>query len=376
MPWIGGDLNVALEIAVLGTRGIPANYGGFETFAQELSRRLVARGHSVTVYGRSHYVEAGMGSYHGVKIRRLPAVKHKYFDTVSTTFLSVVDALFRSYDILLICNAANAFLSWVPRLKGQKVVLNVDGIERRRRKWNWLGREFYRLSERMATFFPNEIVTDAETIQHYYLERYRRSSHFIPYGATVGKLATRFMLERLGIGAGEYLIFVSRLEPENNADLVIRAYLESGLDVPLVVVGDAPYSETYIAKLRELARLGNVLMPGAIYGTGHKELLSHALCYLHGTEVGGSHPALIEAMAVGTVVIAHDTPENREVLGDGGVLCSFEEVGVLAGLMKEVVGRRSSFEDYIEIAQERVKSVYNWETVTDQYEDLFYALTS
>jgi len=366
---------LALEIAVVGTRGIPANYGGFETFAQELSKRLVARGHKVTVYGRNHYIERGVVSFEGVSIRRLPAVRHKYFDTVSNTFLAISDAIFRSYDIMLICNAANAFLSWIPRLRGQRVVLNVDGIERRRKKWNWLGKEFYRLSERMAVHFPNEIVTDAETIRSYYLDRYHRSSYFIPYGAEVGKAQTQAILQKLGIDPEGYLVFVSRLEPENNAHLVIRAYLESGLKLPLIVVGDAPYSGVYIAELQELARSGNVLMPGAIYGEAYRELLSHSLCYLHGTEVGGSHPALIEAMGAGTVVIANDTRENREVLGRGGILCSFEEVEVLAELMKRVADQRSSFEACIDLAQERVRKRYNWEAVTDQYEDLFYALT-
>jgi glycosyltransferase involved in cell wall biosynthesis len=287
----------------------------------------------------------------------------------------MLDALFRSYDVVLVCNAANAFLSWIPRLKGQKVVLNVDGIERRRKKWNWAGREFYRLSERLATLLPNGIVTDAETIRDYYLVRYQCPSHFIPYGATVKKQDTREALGKLKLRSGEYLIFVSRLEPENNAHLVIQAYLESELQLPLVVVGDAPYSSEYIAGLRQLAKSGNIIMPGAIYGDAYGALLSHSLCYLHGTEVGGSHPALIEAMGAGTLIISHDTPENREVLGRGGILCSFDKVEVLAGLMKDVAARRMEFENYIEIAQNRVRERYNWETVTDQYEDLFNGLT-
>ncbi|MGW8180251.1 MAG: glycosyltransferase [bacterium] len=366
---------MALKIALLGTRGIPANYGGFETFAEELSTRLVVRGHDVTVYGRNHYIEPGLKSYKGVRVRRLPAIKCKYLDTVSSTFLAVMDSLFRSYDIVLICNAANAFLSWVPRLGRQSVVLNVDGIERRRKKWNWVGKEFYRLSERLAVTFPNEIVTDAETIQRYYLDRYHRSSRFIPYGAEVGRLESTEILERLGIRDGQYLVFVSRLEPENNAHLVINAYLESGLELPLLIVGDAPYADEYISELRELAKSGNVIMPGAIYGRAYRELLSHSLCYLHGTEVGGSHPALIEAMGAGTLVLANDTPENREVLGNGGMTCSFEALDELAGLMKKAVNQRSSFEAVTSAAQERVTREYNWETVTDQYEDLFHDLT-
>jgi glycosyltransferase involved in cell wall biosynthesis len=165
------------------------------------------------------------------------------------------------------------------------------------------------------------------------------------------------------------------LEPENNAHQAIRAYLESGLEIPFAVVGDAPYSEEYIETLREVAKSGNVLMPGAIYGRSYRELLSHCLCYLHGAEVGGTHPGLIEAMGAGSVVIANDTPENREVVGDTGLLCSFEDVTNLARLLREVVSQPERFAQYRGRAQERVRHHYDWEKVTDQYEDLFHELT-
>jgi glycosyltransferase involved in cell wall biosynthesis len=374
MLFSGGE-GLAHRVAIAGIRGIPANYGGFETFAQELACRLAARGHEVTVYGRSHYIAPGLDSYKGVKIRRLPAIRHKYLDTVSHTALSMVDTLFRSYDVVLICNAANAFLSWLPRLKGQRVVLNVDGIERLRRKWNSLGKAFYRLSEWLALHLPNEIVTDARTIQGYYQERYGRSSRYIPYGATVGRVNSRDILEKLGLEPEHYFLFVSRLEPENNAHLVVDAYLRSGAEYPLALVGDAPYSKVYIDKLRRAASAGNVLMPGAIYGVAYKELLSHSLCYFHGTEVGGSHPALIEAMGAGAIVIANDNPENREVLGDGGILCPFSDIQALAGIIREVAGDRAGYQKYVPIAQQRVAKRYDWDRITTQYEELFDEFT-
>ena len=365
---------MSLDVAVIGTRGIPANYGGFETFAQELSIRLVSRGHRVTVYGRSHYIDSKVSNYRGVRIRRLPAIRHKYLDTVSNTTLAILDALFRSFDVILICNAANAFSSWLPRLRGQRVVLNVDGIERRRKKWSRLGQEFYRLSERMAVLFPNAVVTDAKTIQNYYLEKYGCVSYFIPYGADLGSTESREILRKLQLTEREYFLYVSRLEPENNAHLVMEAYLETGLELPLLIVGDAPYSDDYKSRLRERSKAGNIRLTGAIYGNAYKELLSHSLCYLHATEVGGTHPALIEAMGAGTVIIAHDTPENREVLGNGGLLCSFQEAGVLANHLRTVAAARGDFEHYIEVAQERVRERYSWEKITDQYEGLFDAL--
>jgi glycosyltransferase involved in cell wall biosynthesis len=363
-----------LRIAILGTRGIPANYGGFETFAEELSKRLVSRGHSVIVYCRSHYVDKDLKLCNGVRLIHHPAIRHKYLDTISHTFITSFDVLFRKVDVVLICNAANAFLSWIPKISGKEVVINVDGIERLRKKWNWLGRLFYLLNERLATLFPDRIVTDARTIKTYYLERYNCDSSFIPYGSSPEVKETKEILNQLEILKNKYLLYVSRLEPENNAHLVIEAYLQTRLQVPLVLVGDAPYSEKYISDLKALASQGNVLMPGAIYGDLYRELISHCLCYLHATEVGGTHPALIEAMGVGAIVVANETEENREVLGEAGILCQFDDTNKLAEVLKRIGQHPENFSDLSAMAAARARQHYNWDQVTNQYEDLFYEL--
>jgi glycosyltransferase involved in cell wall biosynthesis len=363
-----------LDIAVLGTRGIPANYGGFETFAEELSVRLALRGHRVTVYGRSHYVPVELTQYRDVRLRRIPAVRSKYFDTVSHSAICALDVIFRPFQVVLICNAANSFMSWVPRLRGQKVVLNVDGIERLRKKWNALGRGFYRISERLATWFPHCVVTDALTIRDYYRARYGVETTFIPYGAPVERAETTEILDRLGLEPGQYLLYVSRFEPENNAHLVIQGYLQSGVDLPLVLVGDAPYSDAYKEELRRLATGGNILMPGAIYGTGYRELISHCHCYLHGTEVGGTHPALLEAMGAGALAIVHATPENLEVIDDAGLSCRFEESQALGSLIRGTFTDREKMDALRRMAQDRVRCCYNWDRVTDAYEELMYGL--
>lgn len=366
----------ALKIAVAGTRGIPANYGGFETFAQELSTRLVERGHQVTVYGRSHYVDRGLGQYGGVSIRVLPAIRRKYLETVSHTFLSLLSTLGKGFDVVLICNAANAFISWIPRLAGARVILNVDGIERKRRKWSLAGKAFYLLGERLATWLPQQVVTDAESIQRYYLEKYGCASRFIPYGASTQKCESIDALERLGVQPGRYLLYVSRLEPENNAHLVLRAYKRSSRRFPLLLVGDAPYSRRYIEELRKEAAGANVLMTGAIFGQGYRELISHCLCYFQASEVGGTHPALIEAMGVGALVVVNETPENREVAADAGLLLPFSDVGRLAGLMTQISDAPEEYQALRCQAQRRIARCYNWEKVVDQYEELFYALVN
>lgn len=365
-----------LRIAVLGTRGVPANYGGFETFAEELSTRLAQRGHRITVFGRAHYVDPFLRIFRGVEIEVFPCIRSKYLETVSHTTLSVLVSLFSRFDVALVCNAANAFLCWLPRLAGQKVVLNVDGIERHRKKWNLLGKSFYYLSERLATLFPHEVVTDARVIQRYYRESYGCPSRFIPYGASTERVQTREALHRFGLAAGGYLLYVSRLEPENNAHRVLEAYRRSGVELPLVLVGDAPYGRRYIRQLRRSAAALNVLIPGAIYGPAYRELLSHCLCYVHATEVGGTHPALVEAMGAGCLVLVNDTPENREVAEDGAVFYPFNDVEALSELFRQVVGAPERFEELRNRARQRVVAFYNWERVVDRYEELFHEIVS
>lgn len=365
-----------LNLAILGTRGVPARYGGFETFAEELSARLVSRGHSVTVYGRRKYVPGELQTHRGARLRVLPGIRTKHLDTVSHTLLSAFDALRHPFDACLVCNGANAFACWIPRLRQQAVVLNVDGIERQRKKWGWMGRNFYLLSESLARWLPSQVVTDARTIQHYYLERHRLHTRFIPYGASLERAEGTAELERLGLRPGAYLLYVSRLEPENNAHLAIQAYLAGGVDLPLVVVGDAPYNRPYKERLQALASRGEVLMPGAIYGTGYRELITHCLCYLHGTEVGGTHPALIEAMGVGALCIVNETPENREVLGGCGLMISFNDVTGLGSLLNEVAaGTLQGHEALRQKARDRIRRCYDWNKVTEEYENLFYELS-
>ena len=243
-----------MRIAILGTRGIPASYGGFETFAEHLSTRLVARGHEVTVYGRAHYISPRQLEYHGVRLKVLPTIRHKYFDTVIHAFLSAVHAVSARFDVALICNAANAPFAPILRLTGTPVVINVDGLEHKRKKWGWLGRRYYLLAERLATILPNAIVTDAQVIHDYYLARYNAPSTMIAYGSEVERRPDRTAVRRWRAEPNRYVLYVSRLEPENNAHLVIEAFKKVRTAYRLLIVGDAPYAHEYINDLKARAR--------------------------------------------------------------------------------------------------------------------------
>ncbi|MBN2320670.1 MAG: DUF1972 domain-containing protein [Acidobacteria bacterium] len=362
-----------MKIAILGTRGIPANYGGFETFAEECSAGLAARGHQVTVYGRSNYIPRNVRTHRGARLVVLPTLAWKYTDTIVHTFLSVLHSLFQRYDAILICNAANSIFAWLPRLFGVPVAVNVDGIERMRRKWNRLGKAYYRLGEYLSTRCPNIIVADARVIQRYYRDRYGAESVFISYGATVEKTAGRDTLEKLQLKPGEYFLYVSRLEPENNAHLVIRAFEKVRTSKQLVIVGDAPYAAEYIRRLRA-TRDTRILFPGAIYGSGYRQLQANAFCYIHATDVGGTHPALIEAMGQGNIVVANGTPENREVVGDAGILYENNDIEALRECLQDIADNPQRYESLKTAASDRIRAEYSWESVVEQYEGLFFRM--
>jgi glycosyltransferase involved in cell wall biosynthesis len=356
-----------MRVAIMGTRGIPANYGGFETFAEELSTRLVERGHDVTVYGRAHHVPRGLRVHRGVRLVVLPTIRHKYLDTLTHTLLSVAYGAFQRYDAVVVCNAANAiFCLWL-RLAGQWVLLNVDGIERKRKKWNWIGRMYYLLSEWLATFCPSAIVTDARVIQTYYRDRYHTAGHFVPYGAAAQSREAGATLKRFNLQPRQYVLYVSRLEPENNAHVVVEAFSQVETERRLVIVGDAPYSAEYI---RQLKRTDDprVIFTGYLYGDGYWELQSHAYCYVHATEVGGTHPALVEAMGAGNCVIANGTPENVEVVGDAGLVYEVNSAEDLARHLQLVLADEGLVERCRRKAREHVAAHYSWHSVTCAYE--------
>ncbi len=356
-------------VVILGTRGIPAAYGGFETFAEELGRRLVDRGWRVSVYCRSKHAEP---SYLGVELRCLPTVRHKYLDTIAHTFLSTLHMLFHRTDTALYCNGANAIFTWIPRLFGVPTALNVDGLERKRRKWNRIAKAWYLLSERLSTFCPTEVITDALKIAEYYRERYGKRTTLIPYGAETGKVATINTLERLELEPGRYFLYVSRMEPENNALMVRQAFEQVETDFRLALVGDAPYAPDYIAQVRE-TRDPRVVLPGAIYGQGYKELQSHCFAYIHATEVGGTHPALIEAMGRGALVLYLDTPENAEVASGAGIAFT----GDLASKLRFALAMPEQERDRLQrAAAERAAERYSWDAVTTAYEKLLAGLLS
>jgi glycosyltransferase involved in cell wall biosynthesis len=356
-----------VRIAILGTRGVPANYGGFETLAEELGRRLAERGHEVTVYGRRGFVSSDLRHYRGMRLVVLPAVRTKHLETVSHTLLAAIHALLEGYDSALLCNAANAPWIRILQLGSIPVALNVDGLERKRRKWGFAGRSYYRLCERWAALLPDTLITDAEVIRRYYRRSYRAASEMIAYGGDLEPPTGSEQLERLGLRSGEYLLYVSRFEPENNPDRVVEAYRRVAGERKLIMVGGAPYARGLTERVRELAD-ERVLLPGPIYGEGYRQLLFGCRLYIHATEVGGTHPALVEAMGAGRPVLYYDSPENREVAGDAGRRFRFKGAQSLDKLLDEILEDRGGLDELSERSQRRIEHRFRWNDIADAYE--------
>ena len=363
-----------LHVALLGSRGIPNRYGGYETLLEELATRLVTDGLEVTVYCRKHVTPAGLEEFGGARLVVLPTIRTKYLDTPVHTFLSCLDAVRHRFDVALMVNSANALFVPLLRSVGIPVALHVDGIERRRAKWGLFGRGVYALSERLAAVLPDRLVTDAQTIARHYRETYGADSTMITYGVDAAPLPLPVELRgRLGIQPRRYFLYVSRFEPENNPHRVVEAYARVGGDLPLVMVGGAPYADRFIRGFTTGADR-RILFPGPIYGEGYRQLLSNALAYIHATEIGGTHPALVEAMGYGNILVVNDTPENREVAGHTALYYDAANPTSLAERLAWVLAHPEVHEAMRAASGERAAERYDWDTVGRRYRRMFEEL--
>ena len=359
-----------MKIAIVGTRGIPNRYGGFERFAEQISSRFADHGHDVTVYCRRAFTSPDDVYDRRVKRVIVPSLHQKHLDTWVSTFFAAIHVAFSNNDIVLLCNVANSPFAYIPRLFGKPVVLNVDGLDRKREKWAGLGAQVLHFCEWMSSFSSSQLVTDAKAIHDYYLSKYKSESAVIGYGSEMP--AGDYNLNGLNLEPGRYVLYVSRLEPENNPDLVLRSWQHVRSDWPLVMVGDNPYDTGYIDRLKALGD-ERVRFTGAIYGDGYWALQKHAGVFVFACEIGGVHPALIEAMAAGNPVLYLDTPENVETAGDAAIRYDKSETE-LAEKLQALLDHAGTREQLATRAKQRADALYRWEAIANKYERLFATL--
>lgn len=362
-------------MAILGTRGIPARYGGFETFAERLATGLVERGHAVTVYA-----EADRGGriadhdYQGVRIRFRRRPHWGPASTLAYDSACLWNAR-RDFDLVYMLGYGAAWACWWPRLAGIPVWVNVDGLEWGRSKWNWFGRCYLRAMEWVVTWTASRLIADSQVIAERFRRLYRRGLPIdcIAYGAdlTVPGLMDGAQLSAWALEPGRYHLVVARPEPENHLLEIIAGHHLHGGDWPLVVVGDIIGANRYQRQL--LARADTrVRFLGGIYEPARLQALRlHAASYIHGHSVGGTNPSLLEALACGNWVIAHDNPFNREVARDAADY--FRTADDLARCLAE---REAQDQPSVAArglrAREIIASDYTWPRIIEAYEALMW----
>ena len=360
-----------MKIALLGTRGVPAAYSGFETLVEAVGQRLAARGHDVTVYCRPHMVSGRYASYKGMRLVYLPTIANKYLDTIVHTLVCTLHmAVRRRPDVAVYFIAGNGPLAALSRVMGIPSIINVDGLDSRRAKWNRAARVYLRWTERNAPRFADATITDSRSVQTLYRNEYGVETHFIPYGSDMEGEDTGEHLVGLGLEPGRYILFVGRLVPENNAHVLVEAFEGLDTDLKLVIVGDAPYMEEYHAALHA-TKDERVVFAGYVFGDGYRELSRNAALFVAPTEVGSTHPVIVEAMAAGNCVVVNDYEPNLETIGDAGVSYPGAEGAVgLRRVMAELLDDPERRERFRGLARERARTVYSWDAVTEAYERL------
>ena len=365
------DPPAGLSIAMIGTRGVPAHYGGFETCVEEVGARLVDKGHEVIVYCRGVEPQDRLDTYRGMSLVHLPAMKRRTAETLSHTALSAAHLLGRRTDAALVFNCANAPLLPIIRASGIPVATHVDGLEWKRAKWGNAGKRYYRWAEKMAVRWSDALIADAVGIAKYYRQEHHSDTELIAYGAPQISADTG-RLRELDLSSDGYHLVVARFEPENHVEEIVRGYSASLSSLPLVVVGSAPYSDDYTMSVRGAADSRVRFLGGVWDQQLLDQLYAGARSYLHGHSVGGTNPSLLRAIGAATATTAFDVGFNREVLGTAGRY--FTTPGDLAIIIEEEERDSSALRERAQRGFIR-SGAYSWDDVASRYESLCLRLT-
>lgn len=364
-----------IRVAISGARGIPALYGGFETFAAELAPRLVERGFDVTVYCRARYSDRSRPArLHGVRLVYVPSIGRRALESPSAELVCSLHALKHRPDILYVLGFRASVVYWPHRLLGRTLAFNTDGFDWQRSKWGRCARRYLRASAALGVrLAPHGLVADSRVTAEYYAEAYGHRPVYLSYGAPVLTTPSPGIVESYGLTSGGYYLVVARVDPENHVRSIVEAYLRAESRIPLAVVGSQNYDTAYGKAVQDL-QCDRVRMLGGVYAEGHLDALYQGcFAYIHGHEVGGTNPSLVRAMGAGALVLANGVPYNHEVLSDTGLYWSPQR-GDLPDLIRRAEGDAALAPRLRRAAQTRAAEHYDWETIADGYAAYFTML--
>jgi len=367
--------NQPVKIAIIGSRGYPIVYSGYETFVKEVSERLVAQNIDVRVYCQKHLFTTRPKHVNGVELIYMPTVQTKSLNQLVHSFFSMLHACFSKTDVILVVNAANGPFGLISLLAQKKTLINVDGLEWLRPKWKGLGAAYFKFAAKLATLFYNTIITDAEAMRQVYLQTFKADSTVIAYGANIRHSKNPELINRFGLTPNEYFLIVGRLIPDNNSDLILEGFKKANSNKKLVIVGDVPYQDAYAQRMKANASY-QILFLGYITDSEVlAELYHQSYAYLHGHEYGGTNPTMLKAMAYGCAILALDTVFNREMLENGQFGWFFQKTSDSVALyLQQAEHNPQAVQTLKEKARDGITQKYNWDEVTRAYVTVFKAL--
>ena len=361
------------RVAMFGHKRIPSREGGVEIVVEELSTRMAALGHQVICYSRrGHHVSgaefdtSSLTEYKGVQIKTVWTLDKKGLAAVSSSFFAAVCATFSKADVVHIHAEGPAFMCWLPKLFGKRVIVTVHGLDWQREKWkSGFGSKYIHMGEKMAVRFADEIIVLSRNVQDYFRNTYNRETKWIPNGVSRPEPVEADQIrERFGLEKDTYFLFLGRLVPEKGIHYLIKAFRQVETDRKLVIAGGASDTDTYVQELKELARGDDrILFTGFVQGKMLEELYSNAYVYVLPSDVEGMPLSLLEAMSYGNCCLTSDIEECTEVTGVQGVTFRRGDVTDLEEKLRLLCRESETVSGYKEEAAEYICQRYSWDAV-------------
>ena len=362
-----------MKVSYLGTDGIPAKYGGFETCVEEISTRLADRGHDVTVYCKSVNPGAECKEYEGVHLIHFPKIRSQALDYAYNAILPTLHASATRGGILHYFGCDQVPLTFLARVLGRSVLLSLNGLEWERRSYPWVFRAYLRSFAELAMVFPKASTADSRRSERWYFERTGIRPNYVPYGATASDAIEPEVLDRFGLKPRQYMLFVGRLVYEKGAHTVVEAFRKVKTDLRLVVVGGSKNPGTYVDNLKNVADDRSLFL-GYVHGKEYETLRNAALIYIHPSLFDGTSISLLGALAAGKGIVSSDIDDNIDVAGDAASYFRTGDSCDLADRLQELVDNPSKIAMLENKARARVRDAFDWDGITDEYERLYSRL--
>ncbi len=359
-----------LKIAIIGSRGYPYVYSGYETLVKELSERLVKKGHNVRVYCHRALFINKPRHVNGIELIYTPSIETKFLSQILNSLFSFIHICFSNFDVILVVNSANGPFGILTKILQKKTCINVDGLEWLRPKWKGLGSMYFSFASKLSTIFFDKIITDSFKMNEIYKKRFKKDSTVIAYGSTMTNTKDKTILKKYNLEEKSYYLIVGRLIPDNNSNLICKSFLKSKSKQKLVIVGDVPYEDIYAKMIKSMAS-DKIILTGYINcQESLTQLYKNCFGYIHGHEFGGTNPTMINALDLNCEIIALDTSFNREML-ENKKSTFFKKNSI------SILNSINSFEktyNPLKNSSYTISKKYNWDYITEQYCLVFYDL--